>query len=1165
MSRRAAGPGAGVMLAFAVMNPLGAQQAPPTGVCRVTGRATSGTTALPGVAIAVRTGDTVRGATSTETDGGFGLTLTPGTYSLSADLTGFSRVEQPVTITAGASCSQVINFALTLAPRNALSAARRAPQQATAPAAGAPAGNRGAPAAPTAAGGRGRGQTGFQTLGVEQQADAATVAQATTPETEAAAVQLLLPPGFSPDTSGDAIAISGNAASVDRGMMQDRFDAIGRGVFDPASGDFGAGFGAPGGDGQGPGGRGGPGGFGGRGGPGGGPGGRGGDGGGRGGPGGGGGRGGDGGGFFLGGRGGQQNRYSGTTNYTFGGSVLDSSPYQLRPDSVAGKNPYTKNTYGATIGGPVKIPGIYDGTRKTNVVLTYNGNRGSSLFDQLTTVPTAALRSGDFSSLGVQLVDPATGQLFPNNQIPASRMSPSAQALLRFIPLPNLDGTSQNFHNTNTIPSSGDTINLRVTHNFTPAAAGGGRDGGRGGGGGGGGRAAGGRGGRGQAQTGTSVNMTAQLQYRRSDTDILNVLPQLGGHSASRSLAVPVSFNIRHKRTMHTLNVNFSSTSSTTANHFGGVENVAGGAGITGVSLDPFDYGVSSLSFAGLQGLRDVTPSRRTDKRTTLSYTWTQPWKTHQFRAGGDFRLDRSASQADANANGSFVFTGLYSTGGFGNIPAGADFADFLLGLPQQASVQFGPGNVELRGKSGSLFFQDDWRQSAKLTLTLGVRYELIYPYTEANGRLASLDVPADFSAATQVTAGQSGPFTGVYPAGILKPDTNNIAPRVGAAYRISPGLVLRGGYGISYNSGSYSTIARQLATQAPFATSLIVSGALAAPGTLATPLNITDPFAGIDPTTVKPTYGADKNYALGRVQTWNADLSKDLTQAWVVGGGYTRTTGSNLDLVRAPNRGPLGLRIAGVQAFNWQTSGGISVLNAGTFRLQRRMVKGFGGSVTYTLAKSMDNASNIGGGGTVVAQNDQDLAAEYSLSSFDRRHQVASNVSFELPFGPNKPWLHSGGRLAAIVGGWRGAANFTWQTGTPLTARVTSSASDVARGTNGTLRANYNGDVISLSNPTIDAFFNTAAFSVPDTGTFGNSARNMIIGPGSHQLNAQFSRDIRMKGSRAVTLQATATNILNTVNYASIGTIVNNTSQFGQVLAVRPMRSAQLNFRFRF
>jgi hypothetical protein len=1141
------------MLALAVMNPLDAQQAP-AGVCRITGRATSGTTPLPGVAIAVKSGDTVKGVTSTETDGGFGMTLTPGAYSIAAELTGFSRAQQTVTIPADGNCSQVVNFSLTLAPRAPLPAAPRGTPQATAPAAGAAPGARGAGAPPAAAGGRGRGQTGFQTLGVEQQADGATAAQVATPESEAAAVQLLLPPGFSPETSGDAIAITGNNASLDRGMMQDRFDAIGRGVFDPASGEFGAGFGPPGGgNGQGPGGRGGPGGFGGRGG----PGGPGGDGG-RGGPGGGpGGRGGDGGGFFLGGRGAQQNRYNGTANYTFGGSVLDSAPYQLRSDSVAGKQPYTRSTYGGTIGGPVKLHGIYDGTRKTTFILSYNGNRGSNLFDQFATVPTAALRAGDFSSVGVPLVDPVTHQPFANNQIPADRLSPAAQALLRFIPLPNLDGAAQNFHHTDTVASAGDTINLRVTHNFTPAVAGGRGGGGRGAGGGAGGGRAAGRGGRG-AQQGTSVNMTAQLQYRRSDNDVVNVLPQLGGHSANTSVAVPVSFNIRHKRTMHAINVNFSSTSATTRNHFAGIENVAGAAGITGVSADPFDYGVSALSFAGFQGVRDVTPSRRTDQRLTLGYSWTVPHKTHQFRAGGDFRLDRAESQADANANGSFVFTGLYSTGGAAGRVTGADFADFLLGLPQQGTLQYGPGNVRLRGTSGSLFVQDDWRKSARLTLSLGLRYELMSPFTEAAGHLANLDVPADFTAVSVVEPGATGPFSGLFPAALLKSDTNNLAPRLGAAYRMSHGVLLRGGYGISYNSGSYSTIARQLASQPPFAQSDTVIG------TAFTPLIITNVFGGSTANQTTNNYGVAKDYALGRVQTWNADVSKDLSQAWNVGGGYTRTTGASLDIVRAPNRGPSGLRIAGVQPFNWQTSEGVSVLNAGTFRLQRRMVKGLGGSITYTLAKSMDNASNIGGGQTVVAQNDQDLAAEYSLSSFDRRHQVASDISFELPFGPNKHWLHTGGRLAAVLGGWRGSATFTWQSGTPFTPRVTNAASDVARGTNGTLRADYDGDRITLPNPSILDFFNTSAFRAPDPGTFGNAPRNLIIGPGSRLLNAQLSRDVRMHGNRAVTIQATASNILNLVNYAAIDTVVNSQT-FGQVLSLRPMRSAQLNIRFRF
>ena len=129
-------------------------------------------------------------------------------------------------------------------------------------------------------------------------------------------------------------------------------------------------------------------------------------------------------------------------------------------------------------------------------------------------------------------------------------------------------------------------------------------------------------------------------------------------------------------------------------------------------------------------------------------------------------------------------------------------------------------------------------------------------------------------------------------------------------------------------------------------------------------------------------------------MQTWNADVSKDLRQVWNVGAGYTHTRGSSLDIVRAPNRGPDGLRIPGVQPFLWQTSEGSSVLQrARRSALRRRPVRGIGGGVTYTLARSRDNASTIGGGGTVVAQDDQDLDAEWGLSSFDRRHQFSADT----------------------------------------------------------------------------------------------------------------------------------------------------------------------------
>jgi hypothetical protein len=936
----------------------------------------------------------------------------------------------------------------------------------------------------------------------------------------------------------EAVAINGNMASLDRGLMNDRFAALGRGEFDPITGEVAPGFNQQQGFG-GPGGRGGRfGGGGGRGGRADGPGGP--------------------GGFFIGGRGGRQNNVMAMTNYSFGGSALDAGPYQLRPDSPTPKQPYTKQNFGFTIGGPLKVSHLFDSSRHTSFIASYTGNRGSSLFDQFATVPTAAMRAGDFSAISFAVIDPATGLPFADDRIPAARISPATMELLRYLPLPNVPGaTAKNFHSTTTTPSSLDNVNLRVIQNFTPAAGRGG-PGGFAGGRGGGGRRFGGPGGRGAL--GTTVVLNAQLQYRRTSADQANVFPTLGGENAGWSVGMPVMLNVFHKRMLHNFTFNFSETHSQSTNQYAYVQNVTGNAGITGVSTDPFDWGVPTLSFAGFTTLRDLTPSVRSDRRVSAAYTWTRPMPKHTLRAGGDIRLDRSTSQVDPDPRGTFVFTGLYSGGGYiGSRGSGLDLADFLLGMPQQASVQYGPGNVSLDGRAMSLFVQDDWRKTASLTFSLGLRYELLWPFTESHGEMVNLDVAPDFSAAVPVTSGATGPFTGVFPKGLIQPDTNNLAPRAGVAWRITPGMVLRGGYGISYNSGTYSTIARQMVSQPPFAVSSTVIG------TPLAPLSLLDPFAGVvGSSTTTNNYGVARTYDLGRVQTWNADVSRDLSAAWNAGVGYTEIRGANLDIVRAPNRGPTGLRIEGVQPFLWQTSEGASVLHAATFRLQRRFSHSVGGSLAYTLAKSRDNASTVGGGATVVAQNDQNLGAEWGLSSFDRRNQLSGNVSIELPWGPDRRWLNGDGRGAALLGNWRLAAAFTYQSGTPLTPLVQASAGDVARGTNGTLRANYDGQPIQVSNPTVTEFFNISAFSVPPPGTFGTAGRNTIIGPSNQQLSMQLSRDMRMGSNRTLTVEGIANNVLNTVNFAAVDTSVNSPT-FGEVLSVRPRRSVVFNVRFRF
>ena len=485
--------------------------------------------------------------------------------------------------------------------------------------------------------------------------------------------------------------------------------------------------------------------------------------------------------------------------------------------------------------------------------------------------------------------------------------------------------------------------------------------------------------------------------------------------------------------------------------------------------------------------------------------------------------------------------------------------------MPASASINYGPGNTTLTGRSTSIYLQDDWRASPNLTFQLGVRYELMWPFVEQNGQLVNLDVTPDFTAAAPVEAGAVGAFSGSYPAALLLTDKNNIAPRIGMAWRAPMAFIVRGSYDIQYNNAGYSSIARQLAQQPPFATSGTNIGALNAALLLEDALSPDSISIG----ETRNNFGVDKNYVLGRVEQWNVNLQRAIGRSWQASSNYTHTRGSNLDVLRAPNRNVDGtLRIDGVQPFTWQTAEGESVLNSAQFQLQKRQTRGVGYSVQYTIAKSRDNSPSIsgggGGGGGNISQNDQDVEAEWAESSFVQRHQLRLQLQAELPFGEGRRWLNNGGFMAGVLDRWQFTFDFSARSGRPLTARVSGASRDVATGVNGALRGDYNGGPIQLDDPTIDRYFNTDAFSVPTDGLFGSSPRNIIVGPGSRQLDGSMARTVPLGGNRSVQIRFQARNLLNMVNYTSVDTNVGSQT-FGQVRGISSMRSATLNLQFRF
>jgi hypothetical protein len=656
---------------------------------------------------------------------------------------------------------------------------------------------------------------------------------------------------------------------------------------------------------------------------------------------------------------------------------------------------------------------------------------------------------------------------------------------------------------------------------------------------------------------GGGANLNLSVRWHSQEGTQSAPFPSLSGRSTQSGWDIPVGFSFTRWGVVHSLRAGYNRNETRTRNAYAYVSDVAGQAGISGVSTDPFDWGVPALSFSSFSGVRDLAPSLRRTETLTAADSMMKVYKRHGFRWGVDVRRERIDSRTNSNARGSFVFTGLYAGGGTANLD-GADLADFLLGYPQQAAIQYGPGLERFRSWSFNAFFQDDWRVRNDLTLNAGVRYEFQSPYTEAGNRLVNLDTNADFTAAVPVKAGEAGPYSGPYPLAIVESDANNLSPRFGFAWRADTKTTVRGGYGINYSSVPYLSVVQKLAAQPPFAetdTRL---------GTASVPLDLSNAFSGATNATTTNNYGVDRDYRIGYVHLWNVDVQRDVTRTLSAGAAYTGTRGASLDLLRAPNRSPTGTTITGVAPFIWQSSGARSTMHSLSGRLRKRLSQGLTLGGTYTWARSMDNASSLGGGGGVVAQNDEDLEAEWGLSSFDVRHRFSGDFSIELPFGRGRRWINRDGWLNHVVGGWMMNGTIAAASGQPFTPLVTGSVTDVANGVNGTLRADYDGTPIAIGDPTTLRFFNTSAFSIPAPGAYGSAGRNIIIGPGSFSFNMGLMKNFPVKGTRGVTLRVQASNALNTPVWGAIGTTV-NAPTFGQVTSVRSMRSVQFVLRTAF
>jgi len=622
--------------------------------------------------------------------------------------------------------------------------------------------------------------------------------------------------------------------------------------------------------------------------------------------------------------------------------------------------------------------------------------------------------------------------------------------------------------------------------------------------------------------------------------------------------------------------VNYNHNHVSATNLYSNVTNVAGNAGIGGISNDPFDWGLPGISFISFGGLSDPTPRRELDQTYSLSETISWNRGKHIWRFGGDYRRILQSFHSARNAEGSFVFTGFatsqYAPGGTASCPGtqpctvgdtGYDFADFLLGYPQQTSLQSGATSYNFRANAFDFFVQDDWRFRPNLSFNLGLRYEYNGPYTEASNRIANLDVAPGFTAAAPVLPGNAGPYNGGFPASLVRPDRNNFAPRIGIAWKPQKQTVVRTGYGINYNLAQYGVMIQNFAFQPPFAVaetnSTDVNGLVGA-----NPLTLTSGFAAASQTTTTNNFAVNPNYRLGYVQVWNLDVQRELPRGVILNVGYNGAKGTRLDTERA-------LVTSSSQPFIYESSEGNSILHAASVRVRKRMAKGLGLSAQYVFSKSIDDASSIGGGGSVVAQNPFDISADRGLSSFDQRHKFTGNWIYDFPFGENRRFVPKGA-LRHVIDGWQWSGDFTVGSGLYFTPRVLGGGLDISRGVSGSLRANeVAGQSIAISDPTTLKWFNTAAFCDPSAtcvnpsgSSFGDAGRNIIEGPGQVSMNMTLNKTFQIKEFRALDLRISANNIFNIVHFTSINTAVNSFT-FGEVTGTSGMRRVTMQARFRF
>lgn len=859
------------------------------------------------------------------------------------------------------------------------------------------------------------------------------------------------------------------------------------------------------------------------------------------------------------------------TNVTLksGTNSLHGSAYEFNQVSALAARSYFNNTgafprstnnyYGATLGGPI----VKNRTFFFGDFLRYSNHQSQF---QLLTVPTAAFRSGDLSAGPTKIYDPQTGnpdgtgrtqfayQGVPN-VIPPDRISPISQKLLALVPLPNIPGAgfTHNYQTNTGFDVDSNSYDVKIDQ-----------------------------------QVASSDHLEGRFSWQRTTTLQQPVFGLAGGPVAG-------GFEGKGVNTVWNTALEYTHIFSPTlfAEFRGGIDHYRNTAqqsdygtdastaiGVPGVNVSPFNSGLVGIDVSGFSspmvGYSPSTPWIRGETNIDAVNNWTKILGNHSLKVGFELRRVRDdLTQGQVfSPRGIFRYrdgqTGLNKKGsktGFTN-----DFASFLLDVPNEVGRDVNVNSASWRQTLYFAFAQDTWVATKKLTVTYGIRWEL-FPPADPSSKGGFSDY--DPSTNTLHVAGYGG-----VPSNLGLPvNALDFEPRVGFAYRASPGTVVRAGFGISHtpfqdNNYAFNFPVRQNnAYEAlnSYSPALLPNGnPVTLAGGFPAPVVAQIPASGILPAAKNQNYTeVNPHYKDPYVMSYNLTVEQQIGTGWVADLSYVGNEGREIPSNYNQNAGLVaGAGVKGEPYYQlYGTTSSIELLPKGTTsnynalhaRLTHRFNHGLEVTSSFSWQKAMGYIST--GGGLGGFNFYLDPHRDYSVLSFSRSLTSGNSFIYQLPFGAGAPWLTQGW-AARVAGGWQVSGLAYLETGTPLLFTASGSQLNAPHTTQvaDQIKGFRKLKGIGTANP----WFDTSAFVQPSGAVLGNTGKNIYSGPGSVTFDAAAFRTFPIRERLSLQFRLDAFNALNHPTFSNPSTSLTS-SDFGDVTGSGGGRALQLSGNISF